>query len=72
MIPYKDGHVITEISHAYDMSDYLNNNRKTSYARSGIYWDYSSKFFGSKLEFEYFYQISEVVEENLSRTQIRD
>lgn len=70
MIPYKNGHIITEISHAYDMSDYLNNNRKTSYARSGIYWDYDSKFFSSKLEFEYFHQISEEVEENLSRTQI--
>lgn len=70
ILPYQKGHVITEIAHAYDMSDYLNNNRKTSYARSGIYWDYNSKFYSSKLEFEYFHQISEVVEENLSRTQI--
>ena len=70
LIPYNNGHIITELAHAYDMSDYLNDNRKTSYARSGIYWDHDTKFFNSKLEFEYFHQISEVVEENLSRTQI--
>jgi hypothetical protein len=70
LIPYNKGHIITELAHAYDMSDYLNDNRKTSYARSGIYWDHDTKFFSSKLEFEYFHQISEVVEENLSRTQI--
>ena len=70
MIPYNSGHIITEIAHAYDMSDYLNDNRKTSYARSGMYWDYNSKFFSTKLELENFYQISEIVEENLSRSQI--
>ena len=70
LIPYNNGHIITELSNAYDMSDYLNDNRKTSYARTGIYWDHDTKFFSSKLEFEYFHQISEVVEENLSRTQI--
>ena len=70
MLPYKNGHVIGEIAHAYDMSDYLNDNRKTSYARSGMYWDYNSKFFSTKLELENFYQISEIVEENLSRSQI--
>ena len=70
VLPYKNGHVITEIAHAYDMSDYLNDNRRTSYARSGIYWDNDTQYFSSKLEFEYFYQISEIVEQNLSRTQI--
>ena len=70
MLPYKNGHVITEIAHAYDMSDYLNDNRKTSYARTGIYWDNDTKFLSSKLEVEYFHQISEMVEQNLSRTQI--
>ena len=70
LIPYNNGHIITELAHAFDMSDYLNDNRKTSYARTGIYWDYDTKFFSSKLEFEYFHQISEVVEKNLSRTQI--
>ena len=70
MLPYKNGHVIGEIAHAYDMSDYLNDNRKTSYGRTGIYWDNDTRFLSSKLEVEYFHQISEVVEENLSRTQI--
>lgn len=70
LLPYKNSHIITELAHAYDMSDYLNDNRKTSYARGGIYWDYNTKYFSSKLEIEYFHQISEVVEDNLSRTQI--
>ena len=51
------------------MSDYLNDNRRTSYARGGLYWDHDTKLFNTKLEVEYFHQISEEVEENLSRTQ---
>jgi len=70
LLPYDNGHIITEVAHAYDMSDYLNDSRKTSYARGGIYWDYDTKFFSSKLEIEYFHQISEIVEDDLSRTQI--
>ncbi len=69
VLPYGKGHIITEIAHAYDMSDYLNDNRRTSYARGGLYWDHDTKLFNTKLEVEYFYQISEEVEENLSRTQ---
>ena len=69
VLPYSKGHIITEIAHAYDMSDYLNDNRRTSYARGGLYWDHDTKLFNTKLEIEYFYQISEEVEENLSRTQ---
>ena len=69
VLPYSKGHIITEIAHAYDMSDYLNDNRRTSYARGGLYWDHDTKLVNTKLEVEYFHQISEVVEENLSRTQ---
>ena len=69
LLPYSKGHIITEIAHAYDMSDYLNDNRRTSYARGGLYWDHDTKLVNTKLEVEYFHQISEVVEENLSRTQ---
>ena len=69
VLPYSKGHIITEIAHAYDMSDYLNDNRRTSYARGGLYWDHDTKLFNTKLEVEYFHQISEEVEENLSRTQ---
>jgi hypothetical protein len=51
------------------MSNYLNDNRKTSYARGGLYWDHDTKWVSAKLEVEYFHQISEEVVENLSRTQ---
>ena len=69
VLPYRKGHIITEIAHAYDMSDYLNDNRRTSYARGGLYWDHDTKWVNTKLEVEYFHQISEEVDENLSRTQ---
>ena len=69
VLPYTQGHIITEIAHAYDMSDYLNDNRRTSYARGGLYWDHDTKWVSTKLEVEYFHQISEEVEENLSRIQ---
>ena len=69
LIPYTKGHIISENAHAYDMSDYLNDNRRTSYARGGLYWDHDTKWFSTKLEVEYFHQISEEVDENLSRTQ---
>ena len=69
VLPYSKGHIITEIAHAYDMSDYLNDNRRTSYARGGLYWDHDTKWVKTKLEVEYFHQISEEVAENLSRTQ---
>ena len=51
------------------MSDYLNDNRRTSYVRGGLYWDHDTKWVSTKLEVEYFHQISEEVEENLSRIQ---
>ena len=51
------------------MSDYLNATRKTSYFKSGFFWDHDIKWFSTKFEAEYFQQISEVVENNLSRTQ---
>ena len=69
ILPYTKGHLISEIAHAYDMSDYLNDNRRTSYARGGLYWDHDTKWVSTKLEIEYFHQISEEVVENLSRTQ---
>ena len=69
ILPYTKGHLISEIAHAYDMSDYLNDNRRTSYVRGGLYWDHNTKWFSTKLEVEYFHQISEEVMENLSRTQ---
>lgn len=66
---YKNGLINFEIGHGFDMSDYLNATRKTSYLKSGIFWDHSTPWFSSKLEFEHFQQISEVVKSNLSRNQ---
>lgn len=66
---YKNGLINIEIGHGFDMSDYLNATRKTSYLKSGIFWDHNTPWFSSKLEFEHFQQISEVVKSNLSRNQ---
>ena len=69
MNQYDRGLVNIEIGHGFDMSDYLNATRKTSYLKGGIFWDHNSPWFSTKLEFEHFQQISEIVESNLSRNQ---
>ena len=66
---YDNGLINIEIGHGFDMSDYLNATRKTSYIKGGIFWDHDASFFSTKLEFEHFQQISEIVESNLSRNQ---
>ena len=66
---YRNGLFNLELGHGFDMSDYLNATRKTSYIKGGAFWDHDTKWFSSKLEFEHFQQISEVVESNLSRNQ---
>ncbi len=66
---YKNGHINAELGHAYDMSDYLNDTRKTSYLKSGFYWDHSIQNVSIKLDAEWFKQISEIVEAALSRFQ---
>ena len=65
----ESGNMTAELGIAFDNSDYLNTKQKTSYARGGLYWDHDTKWVSTKLEIEYFHQISEVVVENLSRTQ---
>ncbi len=67
---YKFGHVNGELGHAYDMSDYLNDTRKTSYLKSGVFWDHNLWIIKTKLEIEWFKQISEAVTTDLSRIQI--
>ncbi|MDP6230297.1 MAG: hypothetical protein QF765_06330, partial [Candidatus Marinimicrobia bacterium] len=47
---YKEGLVHAEIGHAYDMSDYLNDTRKTSYLKGGIFWDHDMKKISSKVD----------------------
>ncbi len=66
---YDNGLINAELGHAFDTSDYLNATRKTSYLKTGIFWDHNTNYFSSKLEIEYFEQISEVVENKLSRGQ---
>jgi len=65
------GHITVEVGQAYDMSNYLNSDRKTSYLKTGLYWDQDLFRLSTKWEAEYFYQISEVVEANLTRTQLQ-
>jgi len=66
---YKNGLINIEIGHAFDISDYLNATRKTSYLKSGLFWDHDTKWFSTKFEAEHFQQISEIVKNNLSRNQ---
>lgn len=67
---YKMGHIHTELGHAYDMSDYLNDTRKTSYIKSGIFWDHDHNRFSIKLDTELFKQISDIVSTDQSRVQL--
>ena len=66
-----DSTINTEIGLAYDISDYLNESRKTSYLKSGLYWDQDFKDFEIKLEIEHYHQISDIIEDaNLSRFEM--
>ena len=67
---YKLGHVHSELGHAYDMSDYLNDTRKTSYIKSGLFWDHNHNKFSIKLDAEYFKQISDIISTDQSRVQL--
>ncbi|MBC8345028.1 MAG: hypothetical protein H8E56_02070 [Candidatus Marinimicrobia bacterium] len=66
---YKNGLLNLEIGHAFDMSDYLNEERKTSYVKTGVFWDHNTTRFSTKLEVEHFQQISEIHVSNLTRNQ---
>lgn len=67
---YTKGRLHTELGHAYDMSDYLNDTRKTSYVKAGLFWDHSLANLKSKSDIEFFKQISDVVETDQSRFQL--
>ena len=64
------GHVNAELALAYDISDYLNNSKKTSYVKSGIYWDQDFADYEIKLEIENYHQITDIINNNLSRTEV--
>ena len=67
---YNTGHIHTELGHAYDMSNYLNDTRKTSYLKGGLFWDHEMNKISSKFDAEWFQQISDIVDDDLSRLQI--
>ncbi|MFQ6615647.1 MAG: DUF481 domain-containing protein [Fidelibacterota bacterium] len=54
-------HMTTEAGFSYDMSDYLNSTRKTSYLKGGVFWDIDWGDTRLALDLEYFQQISEIV-----------
>ena len=67
---FNTGHINGEFALAYDISDYLNDSQKTSYLKSGIYWDQDFKDYEVKLELEHYYQITDLIDDiNLSRTE---
>ncbi|MBH30477.1 MAG: hypothetical protein CMG71_00620 [Candidatus Marinimicrobia bacterium] len=65
-------HLTSELAVSYDMSDYLNNTRKTSYLKGGFFWDFDIARSSFAIDFEYFHQISDILpdETTLSRTEI--
>ena len=68
---FNKAHINAEIALAYDISDYLNDSRKTSYFKSGLFWDYEFDLYEIKFEIENFKQISELMnEQDLSRIEI--
>ena len=67
----ESGNMTLEMGLAFDNSDFLNTEQKTSYARGGYSVDYNMNLFSTKFEIDYFYQLSKVVgPSSLSRVQI--
>ena len=70
LFDYDYGHINTEFSFSYDIMDHLNDTKKTSYLKVGAFWDNELPIFETKLEFEAIYQISDIVDDDLSRIEI--
>lgn len=73
----ENGNTTTEMGMAYDMSDYIENDhkssylkRKTSYLKFAFTHDKDFQKISTKIEFDYFYQISDINVYDLSRIQI--
>ncbi len=62
-------HLTTEIALSYDMSDYLNETRKTSYLKGGLFWDVDIGRNSLALDFEYFKQVSDILPEEANQTR---
>ena len=58
-----------EIGWAYDKSDYLDSDEKTTYMKTAGTFDKDWDKIKTKLEVEYFHQISEQIKFDLSRFQ---
>lgn len=54
------GNTTIEAGAAFDNSDYLNTEQKTTYARSAISFDRKFQYLSTKVELDYLYQINEV------------
>lgn len=67
-----DGNMMTfELGIAFDNSDYLNTEQKTSYAKSGFTADRDFGPLHTKIEMDYFHQVSKQVDDtDLSRIQL--
>ena len=66
-----NSHINAELALAYDISDYLNDSRKTSYIKSGLYWDQKINNHEIKLELEHYYQITDLINNvDLSRLEL--
>ena len=70
LLNYKYGHINTELSFSYDMMDHLNDTKKTSYLKIGAFWDNDLPLFETKLEIESIFQISDIVDDDLSRIEL--
>ncbi len=67
----KIGNTTIESGVAFDNSDYLNTEQKTTYVRSALSFDRNFRSISTKVEVDYFYQISKVLyNENLSRLEL--
>tara|TARA_B100001250_G_scaffold37770_1_gene30170 strand:- start:264 stop:971 length:708 start_codon:yes stop_codon:yes gene_type:complete len=67
----KSGNMTLETGVAFDNSDYLNNQQKTTYGRGGLSFDRTMRSLSTKFEIDYYYQISEIVaSSSLSRIQV--
>lgn len=67
----RSGNMTLEMAIAFDNSDYLNTEQKTSYLRGAYSADYKKTNVIAKFEIDYYYQLSKKIESiSLSRLQI--
>ena len=65
----EDGNMTFEIGWAYDKSDYIETDEKTTYLKTASTMDKNWEKISAKIELEYFFQISKQIDSNLSRSQ---